>query len=76
MFTAACRGKDGNRWIIHIPVERREDAQNIIEQLGLDVDDEHWGELVAEGPLHELDSETLISMTTPQDLDPGSGRVH
>lgn len=63
MFSAACRDKQGRYWCIHIPVETWEDAENIVKQLGLDVDlDNGLGELIEQGPISDLTEEELATI--------------
>jgi hypothetical protein len=53
-FSAACRGRDGNLWAVHLPVETWADAEQLIEQLGLDVPEGQLGRLIDEGYLRDL----------------------
>lgn len=50
-FSVLCRGSDGNKYVIHFPVETFEDCDYLIAVLGLQVDnpDTDIGEIIEEG---------------------------
>ncbi|MEJ1417001.1 MAG: hypothetical protein RPU91_07880 [Candidatus Sedimenticola sp. (ex Thyasira tokunagai)] len=49
IYSVGAKGKDGNEYCIWIDCSSFEDAENIIEQLGLEVEPTGYGKLIEVG---------------------------
>ncbi|MEJ1384856.1 MAG: hypothetical protein RPV21_10855 [Candidatus Sedimenticola sp. (ex Thyasira tokunagai)] len=59
IYSVGAKGKDGNEYCIWIDCSSFEDAENIIEQLGLEVEPTGYGKLIEVG---NIDTNEFIRM--------------